>query len=755
MSMPDLNERLRTVDRVPVPDLWERARGSAASEPTDRAREPRVQRFVVVVVALVIAGSAFGALVFPFHGGRGAAYSPGPHPDGAIVTVERGATGELGVENLDLVAIDPETGRTVDLTPGPAAESDPVWSPDGTRVAFLRATSSGRAHVTISKGLFVMNADGSGVHKVYACASADQCEMREFAWSPDDRYLAWTLERARQEGGAVLEILDLTTGRIADACANDSCGQSLVQLAWAPDASRLAFTDAAVLPGAGGPPASSIWLVKPDGSDLKRLTEGSRCYAQKGPVNSCFADTLPAWSPDGRTLAFLHQATGASGAGGTTSLTLMSLEGNSIRREIAPCPDGSSCQPSAPEWSPDGTSILFDNGYGETARILLLDPVSGQVREVAATGTPGCVGPVGPFWSPDGKQIAFIGGPGRAANLCVVPQVGGVPQILIPHLAGYWLSSGTGFTWLPAGAIDLSSATPFGSTTGTPKGGGPPEGTIFFTSSNGSNQEEDGVEIWSMAADGSRARPLTSDQVAEASPSISPAGSQIVFVRSGQIWAIGVDGSDAHALTNLTGNVGSPAWSPDGRQIAFSLSSGNAQRPDGLYVMGADGSDPHLIAPGSVFSLAWRPGASEITFTLATSDGGLHLRNVDLTTGTVKPFLDLPGDQEAPAWSPDGSTLAFAWSSIAGGTGMYLADADGSNLRRVVGAPFNAGDSGLGIAWSPDGTWLSFEGIDARFGPQIYAIRSDGTDLQRLTDQPGFITGTSIYAMTGNPSWGP
>ncbi len=120
----------------------------------------------------------------------------------------------------------------------------------------------------------------------------------------------------------------------------------------------------------------------------------------------------------------------------------------------------------------------------------------------------------------------------------------------------------------------------------------------------------------------------------------------------------------------------------------------------------------------------------------------------------VRPFDDLPGDQDAPTWSPDGSSLAFAWSSV-GGSGLYLVDADGSNLRRVVGAPFTAGDSGLGITWSPDGTWLSFEGLDDRSGPQIYAIRSDGTGIQRLTDQHGFISGTSIYAITGDPSWGP
>ena len=751
--MADLNERLRGIDRVSMPDLWEHARGLAEGGQTRHAPRPRVRRLLTVVVALVIAGAGFAALVLAFHGNGRTPLAMGARPNGVIATLERGAAGELGVENIDLVAIDPATSARVDLTPGPQAESSPVWSPDGTRVAFLRTmTSSSGSHVSIQKGLFAMNADGSNLREVYPCTDPAQCDVREFAWSPDDRYLAFTLERDHSAGGSVIQILDVTTGHITEVCAHFACGQSLVQPAWSPDSTRLAFTDAAVLAGPGGPPASSVWLVEPDGSHLTRLTPGGLCYRQQG-IPSCFADTWPSWSPDGSTLAFLHEQTGGLQSSGAISLIQMAPDGSN-RRESLLCGTGGTCAPSAPRWSPDGASILFGTGYDQTAQIHLLDPATGAVMQVQAQANPDCLAPTLPSWSPDGQQIAFIGGSGRAANLCVLGRQGGTPQVLIRHLSGYDLMYGSGFTWLPAGAIDMSSSTP--SMTSAPKPGGTPLplGTIVFASSNGSNQEDGGVEIWSMASDGSRVQRLTAGAAAT-SPSISPDGTKIAFVRSGDVWGMDVDGSGAHQLSDVGGYAGSPVWSADGTQIAFRLSRGRNKAPDGIYVMGANGSDPHLLVRGNTFAQTWQPDGRSITYSAQTpSGGGLHLRTVDLATGLVHPFLDLPGDQDNPVWSPDGSTLAFAWTTAAG-SGLYLVNADGSNLRREVGAPFSAGDSGLGIGWSPDGKWLTFEGIDDQHGPQIYAIRADGTGLRRLSNQRGFIAGTSIHGITGNPSWGP
>jgi Tol biopolymer transport system component len=446
---------------------------------------------------------------------------------------------------------------------------------------------------------------------------------------------------------------------------------------------------------------------------------------------------------------FLQQSSASAQSG--VSLIEMT-PGGTRQREIALC-GAHSCAPSPPQWSPDGTAIVYATGYAETAQIHLVDTATAAVIGVPAGGNPDCIGAVEPYWSPDARQISFIGGPRRTSNLCVVPRAGGTPQVLIRHLAGYELTSGSGFSWLPAGAIDMSAATPSATATSSPEQIPPPPGTIVFASSNGSPQEEDGLEIWSMRSDGSEPRRLTSG-LSATSPSISPDGSAIAFIRAGNVWVMHPDGSGAHQVSNLGGDAGDPVWSPDGSLLAFRLSQGRDHAPDGIYVMRAGGSNPHLVVAGNTFGQTWSPDGREIIYSAEAHAGsGLHLNAVDPTTEVVHRFLDLPGDQDAPVFSPDGAHLAFAWTTTAG-SGLYLVNADGSNLRRVVGAPFTAGDRGLGITWSPDGGWLAFEGIEDSHGPQIYAIRSDGTGLQRLSNQRGFIPGTSIYGVTGTPSWG-
>src|SRR5262249_8487215 len=62
------------------------------------------------------------------------------------------------------------------LTSGPGEHTDPAWSPDGTRVAFANATTG---------GIYVMNADGSGVRRIAATGENP-------AWSPDGGSIAYS-----------------------------------------------------------------------------------------------------------------------------------------------------------------------------------------------------------------------------------------------------------------------------------------------------------------------------------------------------------------------------------------------------------------------------------------------------------------------------------------------------------------------------------------------------------------------------------
>ena len=77
----------------------------------------------------------------------------------------------------------------LNLTPDPGADSDPVWSPDGRRIAFVRG----------QREIYVMNADGSGQRRLARHATTS-CSAP--AWSPDGRKIAFVSGPRRTSSGS-------------------------------------------------------------------------------------------------------------------------------------------------------------------------------------------------------------------------------------------------------------------------------------------------------------------------------------------------------------------------------------------------------------------------------------------------------------------------------------------------------------------------------------------------------------------------
>lgn len=197
------------------------------------------------------------------------------------------------------------------------------------------------------------------------------------------------------------------------------------------------------------------------------------------------------------------------------------------------------------------------------------------------------------------------------------------------------------------------------------------------------------AELFMMSAFGVRPpHRLTRDDHVDGAGSLS--GDKIVFASyrgsSSDIYVMDVDGSDERRLTNGPGEDFEPVWSFDGERIAFTRQfvSGSLARPF-TYIMNADGSNPRRVA------------------------AGIH-----------------------PSWSPDGRRIAFV-----DGNGLYIANADGTGLRRVIDANEEY-TRYVSPAWSPDGTQIAFSRMylvpgTTELDQDIYVMGVDSGNTQRLT----------------------
>jgi TolB protein len=268
--------------------------------------------------------------------------------------------------------------------------------------------------------------------------------------------------------------------------------------AWAPGGSRLAF-----LSRRDG--NIEIYLTNPDGTGVRRLT------------NNPASDHSPAWSPDGRRIVFVSDATG------NQDLYLLDLEGASTPERLTT----NEFEDVSPAWSPDGTEILFSSnrefpgsqdGSGD---LYLMNVATRATRRLQATVRR----TVSASWSARGV-IAFFALPNRARHIyTVAPDGSGLKNLSEPI--------GARADYHPTLSADGAQIAFQGDRSGN--------GTL---------------EVFVMAADGTKAKRLSPPQLPTAGPlSWSADGASVAFsVFEDGNWEVYVAAADGSTRTRLTRN---------------------------------------------------------------------------------------------------------------------------------------------------------------------------------------------------------
>ncbi|MFC1725508.1 DPP IV N-terminal domain-containing protein [candidate division KSB1 bacterium] len=252
---------------------------------------------------------------------------------------------------------------------------------------------------------------------------------------------------------------------------------------------------------------SEIYIMNPDGSNLKRLTN-----------TPTYSNSNPSWSPDGLQVAF------GSNRDGNSEIYVMDTDGsNQINLTSSPESEW------YPSWSPDGSQIAYSSRIDSSTEILKMNSNgTGRIQLTSISGAD-----LSPSWSPDGLNIIFIS-----------------------YRDAYWE-----IYKMQADGSNQTRITYDGFVNHNPSWS--PDGTIILFV----NSSEGNKDIYIMDNNGSNVQNLTNSSWEEAVPSWSPDGSKIVYSsnRSGswQLYIMNSDGTDPVRISPDDGRqYNYPSWSP-------------------------------------------------------------------------------------------------------------------------------------------------------------------------------------------------
>lgn len=474
-------------------------------------------------------------------------------------------------------------------------------------------------------------------------------------------------------------------------------------------------------------------------------------YELRPLASEAAVQSNPAWSHDGRSIAYVAEVAG--------------IQQVFVRELAAPMPaqltrDTADCE--MPFWSADGMRVFYIRRDAAGPALWSVGTAGGApqlIREKVARAalTPDgatmayleidagaenplalWIGPpgkdpqrytLGPFashdfrtgyiaWAPDGKRLgAWLARWNGSSEFWVLPTPQGQPAKSFGIAQGVYP-----FVWMPDNRRVLF--------------GGAVPGSM--------GADLQFVELTSQAL-----TPITVTPREALQPSISPDGQSIVFTASdteSDLVELPLDGGPGRNLLSSARSESDPSWMHSGDQFAYS--SDRTGIPEIWLKNRRDGSERPLVGAKD-FPKLWvlaltepaiSPDDQRVAYAVLGSNGhAIYLSNV--RGGPPLRLYDGSGDQRGPSWSPDGNWVAFQ-ALINGRWTLMKASSGGGQATPIFdhclpGHP----------KWSPTGDWISFQTADG-----LSLIHPDGTGLKvvnkgRWITQGWEVTGKAIYGI--------
>jgi TolB protein len=564
------------------------------------------------------------------------------------------AFASFGPRNTDLFVADADGQNPKPLVPHAENDCNASFSADGSWIVFT-------SHRKGSADIWRVRPDGTGLERLTDDPGFDD----QGATSPDGKRLVFVSDRG---GHANLWLLDLDTKKLDRLTEHDDGD---FRPAWSPDGEWIAFSsdrDSTKPAGKGGFDtlhSTEIYLVRPDGSGLRRVTRAQ-----------AFAGS-PTWSRDGETLAIYE----AELAEVNNILTVRRLRGITqiASIDVATGERRVMTSGAGEKWSP---RWMTEDRIGYVSG----GPDGGIEFTSGVAGARGVFG--SPGWSKDGRHLVF--------HRDVEPDWSTTPR--------EWQGRDPQFRLVRTGIFPSFS----------------PSGDRLVCNSQPAGLLHNSILV--MNSDGSNRSVLFEDAEKSAvAPVWSPRGDKIAFgfgrffqtllgPAVADIAVIGADGKGLKVLTNGKGNNGFPSWAPDGHRLVYRPSGG---KTSGLFILDVETGKSKELTTGPTHDNfpAWSPTDDLVAFT-SYLDGDYEICTIRPDGTGFKRLTHSPGNDAHCAWSPDGQWIAF--SSARGGFKdeaalhpynpqpygqIHVMRADGTDVRQLTDDQFEHGT----VAFAPVG----------------------------------------------------